>query len=409
MKNIDRVKSIEFIREMFSNYYQGPDFKPAMPDSIERREFGFLMFKEKMMIRHKSFTSPETLKEFIANTAPSDVYYSCAHYHNPEEEMDKKGWIKADVVFDIDADHLPVDCKNEHDTWVCLQCGRNGSGPQPQKCAGCGGAAVEGRAWICESCLKSAKEETIRLKELLIGDFGLEDDNLRVNFTGHRGYHVHIISPRMASLTGEERREIADYVSGVGFDTSVIKPHELLKKKALGESSIRRPTWADKVFEEAQRVLFEYDQQSLATKGLNRPALDLILAIRNKGKADPKYTKASQRFNRSFFEKIMAIAVAQRSSKIDTVVTTDVHRLIRLPGTLNGKTGLRAVEVDDLDCFDPLTESIAIKGEFVSVYVEDSPRFRLGEEVYGPFHQERVELPLEAAVYLLCKDRAKLG
>ena len=33
-----------------------------------------------------------------------------------------------------------------------------------------------------------------------------------------------------------------------------------------------------------------------------------------------------------------------QSSKIDTVVTTDIHRLIRMNGTLHGKTGLRKVE-----------------------------------------------------------------
>ena len=34
----------------------------------------------------------------------------------------------------------------------------------------------------------------------------------------------------------------------------------------------------------------------------------------------------------------------QQSAKIDTVVTTDIHRLIRMNGTLHGKTGLKKVE-----------------------------------------------------------------
>ena len=34
----------------------------------------------------------------------------------------------------------------------------------------------------------------------------------------------------------------------------------------------------------------------------------------------------------------------EKAAKIDTVVTTDIHRLIRMNGTLHGKTGLKKVE-----------------------------------------------------------------
>ena len=101
-------------------------------------------------------------------------------------------------------------------------------------------------------------------------------------------------------------------------------------------------------------------------------------------------------------------AVEKRSARIDTVVTTDVHRLIRLPGTLNGHTGLLAVRVpgEKIDEFDPFAESPAFQG-LMRIRVRDAPEFRLGERRFGPFREEVVELPAAAAMLLLCKRRAE--
>ena len=101
-------------------------------------------------------------------------------------------------------------------------------------------------------------------------------------------------------------------------------------------------------------------------------------------------------------------AVDRRSAKIDTVVTTDVHRLIRLPGTLNGHTGLLTMQVprERLDEFDPFRDSLAFQGE-MRIRVKDSPRFQLAERQFGPYLNEEVELPSYAAMLLLCKRRAE--
>jgi DNA primase small subunit len=89
-------------------------------------------------------------------------------------------------------------------------------------------------------------------------------------------------------------------------------------------------------------------------------------------------------------------------AEIDTVVTTDIHRLIRLPETLNGKTGLRAMAVSNLDAFDPFQDPIAFEGE-TTVRVTEAPAFRMGKTTYGPYTNEQVTLPAEAAMLLICK------
>ena len=100
-----------------------------------------------------------------------------------------------------------------------------------------------------------------------------------------------------------------------------------------------------------------------------------------------------------------------QASKIDTVVTTDIHRLIRMNGTLHGKTGLKKVEfpAKDLQDFDPFTGAVAFKKGEVKVLVSDAPEFKMGGKTLGPYKNETIELPVAAAVMLICKGRAKVA
>jgi DNA primase small subunit len=96
--------------------------------------------------------------------------------------------------------------------------------------------------------------------------------------------------------------------------------------------------------------------------------------------------------------------------KIDTVVTPDINRLIRLPNSLHGKTGLKKLEfpITAIDDFDPLKSAVAFKTGEVTVHVSEAPQFRVEDEIYGPFERQKIELPTAAALMLLCKGVAKV-
>ncbi|MDH7503861.1 MAG: hypothetical protein QHJ82_14275, partial [Verrucomicrobiota bacterium] len=61
-----------------------------------------------------------------------------------------------------------------------------------------------------------------------------------------------------------------------------------------------------------------------------------------------------------------------------------------------------------IESFDPLKCAVAFKSEEVKLYVDEAPQFRMGEETFGPFNQQKVELPLAAALFLLCKEAAEV-
>jgi DNA primase catalytic subunit len=102
-----------------------------------------------------------------------------------------------------------------------------------------------------------------------------------------------------------------------------------------------------------------------------------------------------------------AVTLTALPARIDTVVTTDIHRLIRMPETLNGKTGLRAtmLDLDQLEEFDPFDQPIAFQGK-QTVFVNEAPEIRIREQKFGPFNQEKIELPLSGAVLLIAKGVA---
>jgi len=61
------------------------------------------------MRRHKAFVSVAEMQEYVQAMVPAHVYHSAAYYQHPgAPTMKEKNWEGADLIFDIDADHLPV-------------------------------------------------------------------------------------------------------------------------------------------------------------------------------------------------------------------------------------------------------------------------------------------------------------
>jgi len=58
--------------------------------------------------------------------------------------------------------------------------------------------------------------------------------------------------------------------------------------------------------------------------------------------------------------------------------------------------------------FDPFAEAVAFKKGKVKVLVSDAPEFRMSGETLGPYKNQMVDLPVAAAVMLICKRRAEV-
>ncbi|MEM5867840.1 MAG: DNA primase small subunit PriS, partial [Candidatus Aenigmatarchaeota archaeon] len=341
-----KQKSLFFIREMFRKYYmEGYSLNASFP-KVDRREFGFVSF-EGQMVRHKGFQSLEEARVFVQNFVPRDAYYSCAYYENPTAEMERKGWLGADLIFDIDADHIPTPCNKIHDEWVCCNCGFFGKGITPNNCPVCNGEKFETNTWLCQECLETAKNETMKLLDILRNDFGFSDNDVHVYFSGHRGYHVHIENEVVQSLDSISRKEIVDYVCGMGFN-------ERIGSSTCSHARIRKGLY---------RFLLKAAEEDLTKLGLKRNIVKALLNNREKILMNLEHGEAwklVKGVGLETWEKIFNHCAQKEFVKIDTVVTADIHRLVRLPDTLHGKTGFKKVEfpISRISDFDPFKEAI---------------------------------------------------
>jgi DNA primase small subunit len=178
----------QYLRKRFGDYYKNTGL--AMPPQLTKREWGFIFFDEMpevVMRRHKAFSGEVETFEYLRSMVPAHVYHSAAYYQFPgAATMKEKQWQGADLIFDLDADHLPPD--------------------------------VRGKSY--KEMLDAVKKETVKLLEFLLDDFGFSEDNISIVFSGGRGYHIHVRDPRVLSLESPERREIVDYIGGVGIDVN---------------------------------------------------------------------------------------------------------------------------------------------------------------------------------------------
>jgi DNA primase small subunit len=369
------------LKRYFKEYYFRNSEKIKSPSEIESREFGYFPFGGGM-VRHLSFKEIGSLRAELFKEAPAGVYCSNSLYSDPSKEMHLKGWIRAELIFDIDADALRLPCKKEHDIWLCKGCGRKEFGLRPETCPNCRGNKILEMSWACRNCLEGTKKETFKLLDTLESDFGVSGSKIKVYFSGSAGYHVHVIGSDYETLDTHARAELADYLTAQG-----IMPEAFLSTRLTPND----PGWRGKVARHVrdlppESTWFKTDSYELRLKEF--------------------VTNFSPKKVKDFISEVSnADAV-----RIDAMVTTDIHRIFRMAETLNNKTGLVKRECVDLTSFDPSIEAIALKesAEPLEVMVDMCPKIELGGHTYGPFVSVTKKLPTFVAVYILAKGAGKL-
>lgn len=378
------VKRVEVIRNLFAQYYRSRP--PIRVTSAEQREFGYFEFSKPVMVRHLSFRNLEELLTALARVAPLHAYRSSAYFSYPSAPMEEKGWLGADLVFDIDADHVDPPCGGHHVLRVCSEHGLLSGGEEV--CGSCGAKPIE-VDWVCERCIEGARRELIKLVDVLLGDFGVKEEEVEVNFSGNRGFHVIADSSELRGLDQQGRREIVQYLTGEGLapETMGLGPARGRPRRAtVVEAELNAYGWRGRIW---RRI---YARLPSGT--------------------DEDVGSALARMRPSEIRQLLAEVVREESVKIDPVVTSDVHRLVRLSESLNGKTGLavRRIPLERLHDFDPFREAVAFSPKVkFRVRVLYSPGFRLRDQEFPEIHGPVVtELPAHASVFLVLKGLAVL-
>ncbi len=351
--------TLAWARRLFRRYYRSSPV--YLPPRFGRREWGFLFLGQDGMKRHTFFKTREDLSRFLADEGPNHVYYSAAYYKQPDAtRMDQKGWLGADLIFDLDADHMP------------------------------GAEEMTRREMLSE-----VREEAVKVaEEFLVGHFGFEEEALRIAFSGGRGYHIHVTDPTVHELGSAERREIVDYVTGNGLAIARLLKRETFDVEEIGRYTSekkrwqvppssspgwpglftrtlcqRLDAWTRMPREDALEDLTSLEgigdsRAKQLLDGLSEDAIDRV----REGRVDHVPALA----NKTVLHGLAEDARREAVGEADEPVTADVRRLIRLPGSLHGKTGLRVtpLTLEGLKSFEPLDDAIALPEKTVTLRLE---------------------------------------
>ena len=391
-----------FLLKAFRKYYK--DEPIIMPSRFGRREFGFMFFDRNFVQRHMGFIRPADINSFMVTQVPSHSYYSTAYYRKPDAPtMEEKEWLGADLIFDLDADHLVGADKMSY-----------------------------------SQMLEQIKKEMINLVDsFLFGDLGFSDDQVSIVFSGGRGYHAHIEVGSVLGMGTHERREIVDYVTSTGLDIDKVFPFFSYVSSTANVNGVERVNvsrirmippadsggWRLRMrngLKDVVNDVCDMDPKDIkkkypsiktsATRSIENYQVDLrksreLIFQNNKMSTLGKNTQ-------EFLIKIMAEDMAFRlSGEVDEPVTADIKRLIRLPGSVHGKSGLRVMPLsrDELTDFDPLIDAVPkqYSDEEVTVTMRRDTDITIKGQHFKLSGTTKV--PEYAAVFLIGRKMADIG
>ena len=420
-----------YLKRLFQAYYQEKQSEFPKVSSFNLREFGLIPWDKKVyMKRHMSFDTLDFLRSYLIKEAPRHLYSSGSLYLKPDApDMKNKEYQGCDFIIDIDVDHFFTPCKDQHDLWICKDCEDEGTG-MPGTCPKCRGSKFTKISWVCDQCLDVAKNEITKLVfNFLIPDFGIDEKNFKIAFSGHRGYHLKIEGEDLRKLSSEERREIVDYVSGKNINFEILGLNERFNRiNGLLEENIG---WSQKIMKRIIELLHQ-PKKVIENKLLDKNLFGFtpfyvksflnykndFLELITKGERN---VWAIEGFSLNKWKKFLRGIVDLIGIELDEPVSIDIHRLIRYPGSLHGKTGFKVqeIELNELDDFNPLDESnekldpIVFKSkkkitQKLEIVENKLPITTIKGESFGPYVKgEVIEVPHHFAVFLLCKEVAK--
>jgi len=386
-------RTLAYLRGRFGDHYRRADIEKP-PDAHER-EWAYVPWTAgpgETYVRHNALLDLGDLTEFLARERPKHVYFSAGRYDDPSATtMAGKGWRSSDLIFDLDADHLPS------------------TGP------------TDSYAEMLAAC----KDALRRLLDFLEGDFGFE--TLQVVFSGSRGYHVHVHDGSIQQLNRDARREIVDYVRGIGLEFDALVEEETVGGEVGRESPATNrylPAdggWGGRVYDRLYSLMAEVRELE------EEEALARLQEFEGVGakKARTAYRFAQNRFveiergnlsAHNVFENLARqfapAVVAEENAPIDEPVSTDTNRLIRLPGSLHGGSGLavRPIPREEVDAFDPLVDAVpeTFRGHDIAIEMTDGGTVELGGDSFTLPEGEHT-VPEYLGVFLMARGRAEKG
>ena len=316
--------------------------------------------------------------------------------------MADKDWLGADLIFDLDGDHLPGVTDKDFPAMI---------------------EVIQEQAWSLWN-------------DFLEPDFGFNEDYLQITFSGHRGFHLHYRDPKFFHLDSESRRELVSHIRGEGVEVTDVL------SRASKESAVGWPlrinsgissvvSKLDKIYAGDSKVLDTVTsnlQEMLDREGIKglrgKSSIEKLAELlqaenRRERVLDGRFTALNN--HALLFQNILKAdsgVVLGSEGETDEVVTIDTRRQIRWPGSLHGKSGMRVTEFplsrldpDSSNPFDCLSEGIALSREKeynLEIIAEDIVA-RFDDKLISATVGDKITVHEAGATFLVLKGWAKFA
>ncbi|MBK38566.1 MAG: hypothetical protein CMB45_06225 [Euryarchaeota archaeon] len=417
-------------------YYSNADLHL---DNVPRREFAFLTWDDRM-IRHQAFDDSDSVLELALKRAPKAIYASLSHYLDPSYRSPKGD------------DRKSIDCQECSHTYSsvkqsapCPVCGTQNEkanvNPKDRRAMDLafdidyGDIPGAGLRTPKEN-LGAAARSTMNLANLLVSDLGFDYSDLDITFSGKKGFHIrvkiegHPLFSDSAQQDESVRKALVSYVSGNDFS-----PMDFILVRAHAQGA---NTWHLKGFESGWGKRFN-ESVEYVLKGAKGSAedFDKILDLYSPWYDDKKRkgtkktlpsAKVTEGFKAECYEhgesimkggdirqmrdadakRLLYFALARTRLRygafVDTKVTADKARVLRIPGSLHGGSGLVCCKVPSLEHLKDMSWVLDLQKETLGDEEVDVSISRVANTYYGVYEPGEHKVPKYIAYALLCSQ-----
>lgn len=338
----------DLIKEHYSNT------KLILPDKLPRREIAFSF--DEGFDRYQYFESEGELREAIISKSnpPHGVYASTAKYLDPH---DCKDLIEVNLIFDLDKSTENFEDRFEHLDYV--------------------------------------RNLTKRLIDHFLFDLGIQKEEIKIEFSGNKGFHLRIEGNKYTDLGVIERRQILDYVQAKNLSKPLIYRDEKLNYHGWGRIGVY---FIEELLKdtsvENMRKYFSKNQAKKVSTALQDPeTIEELKAGRLGVLKSVNLTGACMKFHKNL------------TDIIDRKPTVDKRRILRVTGSLHGKSGLVSTELEyeDLEMTEMIIDKIIERAGTDLVTVELDNDTEIDFPFVNTIKKGTHKVPRYQALYILAK------
>lgn len=279
-------------------------------DQVHRREIAFARNGE-LKDRANYFATMKELTDYLSNSSNiTSVYASMGYYQDPNVfAINKRGHMGADLAFDVDL--------------------------KPT------GSRLD---WMYDVCAV-----TSNVIERLVKELGFKREEMTLDFSGGKGFHITINNSTYRDLTKKQRNSLVEYLKGVGVDRKSLEARKGGWNEHYTNFLSNLSALMTDDTKQNYNILLAHELPKVHAKKIS----DLAT------KPDFRQNFATGRFVGLSAKAVYAIQSAFMRTTVasyevvDSSVTGDLNRLLRVAGTIHGSSGFVSTRLDLDDINDP--------------------------------------------------------